>query len=149
MGKEQKLLPEYFRDAGYTTRLIGKWHLGFYQQQYAPTNRGFDSFFGYLGPYIDYFDYTMKDFQYDYTRGYDMRRNLTVAKDFDPIYATNLFTKEAVNVISKHDKKSPLYLQLNHIAPHTGNQDFPMQAPDDVIAKFSNIPSLKRRTLAG
>lgn len=149
LGKDEKVLPQYFKEAGYRTSLIGKWHLGFYQRQYTPTMRGYDSFFGYMGPYIDYYDYTLKDFDSNFTRGFDMRRNLTVANDFDPIYATTLFTNKAVDLISNHDKSTPLYLQLNHLAPHAGNEDFPMQAPADEIAKFSYIPDVQRRTLAG
>lgn len=148
LGKEEKLLPEYFKDAGYKTALVGKWHLGFYQKKYTPTFRGFDSHFGYLGPYIDYFNYTLKDYDHNYARGFDMRRNLTVANDFEPIYATNLFTNEAIRLI-KTTKKQPLFLLLNHLAPHAGNEDDPLQAPKEEIDKFSYIVNTERRTLAG
>jgi uncharacterized sulfatase len=40
--------PEVLRKNGYTTALIGKWHLGA-QKQYHPRQRGFDHFFGFLG----------------------------------------------------------------------------------------------------
>lgn len=78
-----------------------------------------------------------------------MRRNLTVADDIDSIYATDLFTNEAVKVIEKHDKTKPLFLCLNHLAPHAGNEDFPMEAPEEEIEKFSHIANEQRRTLAG
>lgn len=78
-----------------------------------------------------------------------MRRNKTNADDIDRIYATDLFTTQAVKTIANHDKNVPMYLQLNHLAPHAANSDFPMQAPVDVIEKFSYIESEKRRTLAG
>lgn len=58
LGMNNKLLPEYLKGAGYKTHMIGKWHLGFYEQKRTPTRRGFDSFFGYLGGDIDYFNYT-------------------------------------------------------------------------------------------
>ena len=38
---------ELFKDAGYATACIGKWHLGF-QEQYLPKNQGFDYYFGIL-----------------------------------------------------------------------------------------------------
>lgn len=88
-------------------------------------------------------------FNRNYARGYDMRRNLEVAKDLDDQYATNLFTNEAVNVIKNHNKSIPLFLQINHLSPHAGNEDEPMQALPEDFEKFSYISDDKRRTLAG
>ncbi|KAG5680743.1 hypothetical protein PVAND_010232 [Polypedilum vanderplanki] len=149
LGTKEKIMPQYFKEAGYITRLIGKWHLGFYQKQYTPTQRGFDSFFGYLGPYIDYFDFTLKMFDRNFSRGYDMRNNLDVFNTTLPQYATELFTKEAVKVITNHDKKNPLFLMVNHLAPHAGNEDFPMQAKKEDIARFNYIKDETRRILGG
>ncbi len=40
--------PEVLQKNGYKTALLGKWHLGD-MQQFHPTRRGFDHFFGFLG----------------------------------------------------------------------------------------------------
>ena len=37
---------EAFRDRGYATGYVGKWHLGDYDEQYRPVNQGFDFNFG-------------------------------------------------------------------------------------------------------
>ena len=148
LGPDEKIMPQYFKEAGYSTALIGKWHLGFFQEQYTPTKRGFDSHFGYLGPYIDYYDYTYEETNNNFT-GYDMRRNLSVADINPKPYATELFTNEAVNLIKTHNyNSSALFLLINHLAPHSGNGG-KMQAPQDEIDKFMYIPDIKRRTLAG
>lgn len=139
-------MPQFFKDVGYRTTLIGKWHLGFYQEQLTPFRRGFDSHFGYLGPYISYFDYDLKESNFS---GYDMRRNLTIANERNKTYVTNLFTNEAVKAIQTHDKSKPMFLMVNHLAPHAGNEDSPMEAPEEEIAKFSYILDKTRRTLAG
>lgn len=148
----EKVISEYFKEAGYRTSLVGKWHLGFYQKAYTPTLRGFDSHFGYLGPYIGYYDYSLQMHDRNFSRGYDMRRNLTTNYDIDPKpYVTDLFTDEAVNVIKNHDKVDPLFLVVNHLAPHAGNEkpDNPLEAPEEEIQKFKHIKNKDRRTLAG
>ena len=43
----QVTLSSHLHDAGYTTGLIGKWHLGGHAK-YHPHRRGFDEFFGFL-----------------------------------------------------------------------------------------------------
>lgn len=77
-----------------------------------------------------------------------MRKNLIVNWDTIGTYATDLFTEEAVRQIRTHDQSKPMFMYLAHLAPHTGNEDDPMQAPDDEVRKFGYIKSKKRRTYA-
>ena len=39
-------IADHFKSAGFKTHAIGKWHAGFYTDQFTPTFRGFDSFYG-------------------------------------------------------------------------------------------------------
>lgn len=149
LGLDQKIMPQYFKEAGYKTHLIGKWHQGFYQQQYWPTKRGFDTFFGYLGPYIGYYDHTLVMLNKNYSRGYDLRRNLEVDRSYGELYATDMFTNEAVNVIKNHGDNEPLFLLINHLAPHAGNEDHVLEAKIEDYEKFPYIENEDRRTLAG
>lgn len=149
LGLEQKIFPEFFKEAGYSTHLVGKWHLGFYKRDYAPLSRGFDTFNGYLGPYIDYWDHSfIKPYDRPYARGLDMRKNWETNWGTNGTYATYLLTNFATEVIENQDPNKPFYLQINHLAPHTANQDDPMQAPNEVIDQFKWIKDPKRRTLA-
>lgn len=141
-------MSNYFKDAGYKTHLVGKWHLGFYEKKYTPTFRGFDSFFGYYNGLIDYYNYTY--IQPPYT-GYDFRKNVDSFYGMKSgSYATDLFNDEAVKIIKDFDnKKNPLFLMLNHVAPHTGTYNELLQAPKEEIAKFNYIKDPNRRILAG
>lgn len=56
LGSDEKLMSNYFKEAGYKTRLVGKWHLGHYIRQLTPNNRGFDSFYGFYNGVIDLLD---------------------------------------------------------------------------------------------
>ncbi|XP_012265045.2 arylsulfatase B-like [Athalia rosae] len=144
---QEKLLPEYLREAGYKTHAVGKWHLGYHRVDYTPTRRGFDSHFGYWNGLQDYWSHEVQT-TYGTWRGFDMRRNLTVAWDTAGKYSTDLFTDEAVNLIENHNSDDPMFLYMAHLAPHTGLQDAPFQAPDEEIAKFTHIADPERRIYA-
>ncbi|XP_055526842.1 arylsulfatase B-like [Wyeomyia smithii] len=147
LGLDQKLMPQYFQEAGYKTRLVGKWHLGFFQKAYTPTQRGFESHFGYVGPYIDYWDHSLQ-MSNSSTRGLDIRRDLEVDYTVNGTYATDLFNSEAVRIVKDHNRTDPLFLVLTHLAPHAGNEDDPLQAPEEDVQRFSYIKNENRRVLA-
>lgn len=77
-----------------------------------------------------------------------MRQNLSVSWDTINQYATDLFTDKAVDTIKNHNKNSPMFMILTHLAPHTANEYDPMQAPDDEIDKFNYIKNKHRRIYA-
>ena len=45
---EERLLPQALKEAGYTTAICGKWHLGSFDKAYFPHARGFDHSYGHL-----------------------------------------------------------------------------------------------------
>ncbi|MDF3079338.1 MAG: sulfatase [Sphingobacteriaceae bacterium] len=112
---------------GYTTGLVGKWHLGSLPQ-FHPQKRGFDDFFGFLGGAHSYFD----------KKGI-LRGNEQVA-ELD--YTTDAFGREAVSFIDRN-KGKPWFLYLAFNAVHT-----PMSATEERLAKFFNITDKRRRTYA-
>ncbi|XP_003702313.2 arylsulfatase B [Megachile rotundata] len=143
---QEKLLPEYLKELGYRTHIVGKWHLGFYTKQYTPTYRGFDSHIGFWSGHQDYFDHTAVESPY---WGLDMRRGMEAAWDLHGQYSTDVFTSEAVKLINNHNDSKPLFLYLAHAAVHSGNPYDPLPAPDVDVAKFTNIFDYNRRRFAG
>ncbi|XP_034171357.1 arylsulfatase J isoform X2 [Osmia lignaria lignaria] len=142
----EKLLPEYLRELGYSTHIVGKWHLGFYIKEYTPMYRGFDSHVGFWSGHQDYFDHTAVESPY---WGLDMRRGLDSAWDLHGQYSTDIFTTEAVKLIDNYNDSRPMFLYLAHAAVHSGNPYDPLPAPDQDVAKFSNIFDYNRRRFAG
>ena len=55
LSTRYQLLPELLARAGYTSHLVGKWHLGYCHRAFLPNNRGFDTFFGQYNHATDYY----------------------------------------------------------------------------------------------
>jgi arylsulfatase A-like enzyme len=104
-----KILPQYFRDAGYTTHMAGKWHLGHRNKSYLPNARGFDTFLGHVGGGVGYYDHV-------WDGGIDWQRDGVTEHNQD--YTTDLITSEAVRVIEQRTEK-PIFLYVSFNAPHT------------------------------
>ena len=129
-----KILPAFFSENGYATWMVGKWHLGLHTQQAMPHNRGFDTYYGHLGGYIDFYTHT-------YFGGVDWQRNGET--HFETGYATELLSDEAVSLIKTHDGTQPFFLYLAYNAPHT-----PLQIPPGGLAGFESIENPDRRVFA-
>lgn len=81
--------------------------------------------------------------------GFDMRRDLNTDWSSVGKYSTHLFTKEATDIIQKHNSSVPLFLYLAHLAPHAGTYENPLQAPQEDIDMFQSIKDKHRREYAG
>ena len=64
-------------------------------------------------------------------------------------YATDIFTDEAVNIITGHNNDKPLFLYLAHLAVHSANTYSPLQAPEEAINKHKYIEDDERRIFSG
>src|SRR5262249_10576426 len=52
---DERLLPQALKDAGYSTVMVGKWHLGHSDRRYWPRQRGFDYHYGSMVGEVNYF----------------------------------------------------------------------------------------------
>lgn len=123
-------LAEQLKKAGYTTGMVGKWHLG-HKEQYLPTNNGFDYYYGI--PYSNDMDLTRKlsspsgywdlwtkeaenltkeDFNVPLMRGTQI-----IERPADQTTVTQRFTDESVKFIQEN-KNKPFFLYVAHNLPH-------------------------------
>lgn len=142
---EETTLADRLRAAGYTTGLVGKWHLG-EDPKFHPMQRGFDEFFGFLRGGHNFFpDVPIIIFPDRNGIGEDLGQTpegratldhqILRGKELVPeeTYLTDAFAREAVSFIRRHEAK-PFFLYLSFNAVHT-----PMQATDDRLEKFASV----------
>ena len=116
-------LPQLLKTNGYTTALIGKWHLG-WKTEYAPNAHGFDYFFGFLGGLIDFYTHTAGDGQPD------LFENTTPVQESG--YMTDLITARSVRFIEQNANR-PFFLEVAYNAAH-----WPFQRPDHYSVAANN-----------
>lgn len=147
LPKNETTIATKLTESGYRTHIVGKWHLGFYRREFIPTQRGFDSFYGFLTGGQDYYTHVNRlGFHkqgYRFLNGYDFWRGEEVQRDVAGEYTTFLFAKEAEKIIKEHDPKNPLFLFLSFQAPH-----MPLQVPKRFLRRYTHIKDNKRRVYA-
>ena len=115
LSQDTVTLAEKLKEVGYTTGMMGKWHLG-YEPENGPTRHGFDEFVGHLHGATDYISHVDR-----YGR-MDWWHNEKPVKEKG--HNTTLITKHSVRFIEEHQEK-PFFLFVSHSAIH-----FPWQTHD-------------------
>ncbi|KAL8593460.1 hypothetical protein ACOMHN_000775 [Nucella lapillus] len=143
----ETIMAQHLQTLGYRRHIVGKWHLGFFADPYLPTNRGFETHFGYYTGHEDYFDHEAQDSGF---YGLDFHRNGETLWNVNGNFSTEMYTQEAEKVISAHDPSEPLFLYLAHQAVHAGNMPDPLQVPQKYVDRFTHkIHDVRRRMFAG
>ena len=106
INSEEITTPELLQKAGYTTGIIGKWHLGEWDK-FNPVKHGFDYFFGFM-------DAGNK--KYALYENEKILENIRGSKT-DGIHSPKLL-KAGINFIKKN-KENPFFLYYASPLPHT------------------------------
>jgi arylsulfatase A-like enzyme len=134
LSLKETTLPGRLKELGYATCAIGKWHLGGdASQDYYPSNRGFDEFYGTLNntPF------------YRPTKFVDSRISLDIQQiDDESFYTTDKYAERAVDWLERN-KQKPWFLYLPFNAQHA-----PLQAPQKYLDRFPEIKDEKRKLFA-
>ena len=115
-ARGETTIADYLRRAGYATGIMGKWHLGYNEEQ-NPVNFGFDTFRGMLHGAVDYHSHINTFGRFDWWH------NEKLVKEDG--YVTDLITDHSLRFIEAH-RDEPFFLFVSHLAIH-----FPWQTPDD------------------
>ena len=133
MPTEQVTMAEYFKELGYATGHIGKWHLG-YSEDTRPLAQGFDYSFGHMGGCIDNYSHF---FYWNGPNRHDMWEN---GEEVFPsgTYFPALMVEKAEAFISAHQKE-PFFLYFAINAPH-----YPLQPAEKWRKYYSGLPMPRR-----
>ncbi|BDD12775.1 arylsulfatase (plasmid) [Fulvitalea axinellae] len=124
MPKEEQTIAELLNEQGYSTALVGKWHLG-HLKEYMPNQHGFDYFYGL--PYSN--DMCTgwgrkKPKGYPDLPFYENEKLLEVEPAQDVL--TKRYTEKSLEFIRSNSEK-PFFLYLAYAMPHvpiTASADF-------------------------
>jgi arylsulfatase A-like enzyme len=166
LGLTEHLMPQTFKAAGYQTCMVGKWHLGGWDNdiytatvngasitvnhegdEYLPLRRGWDFHKGQYGGAIHYFTHTTadpgKNNALDWWLNGAPVPNENTDLQGNGGYSTDLLADQAVAQIQTRDKTKPMLLYLAFNGVHAG-----VQAPQSYITKYQNLGVAEpRRTL--
>jgi arylsulfatase A-like enzyme len=132
------ILPDEFtignllQQSGYTTGMVGKWHIDGFDTTATPLRHGFDYFFGWLVSYPSTYESTYWPATwYRNGRLVDIPENQNGNKGY---YTSQLITDDAIRFMEshKHDDK-PFFVMVNHSNPHS-----PLDAPPTTLYDKEN-----------
>lgn len=118
-------IAQYLKRAGYTTGIVGKWHLGDTTAGFMPASRGFDFAMGSLG--------NTNEGVLKYYRGDEKLADIEGGPITSPVYA-----REACGFVEAN-KERPFFLYLSFNAVHT-----PHVASQKWLNRFKDLPTFKQ-----
>lgn len=160
-------MAERLKNAGYVTKMSGKWHLGHSQRQYTPTFRGFQEFYGKYHGGGDHWTHTLDinadtrdgsvwpghpqykaatgplDLHHDrWVNGKHIHQNIF---DQNGTHSSDVIGIQAARMVLEHkDKTKPLFLYIAFQAPH-----WPVQNPSGTAERNLHITGKQRRKWCG
>ena len=142
LSNEEKTVAKTFKESGYSTKIIGKWHCGD-QEEFLPTNHGFDSYFGIpysndMGRQVKIKDYIPNDSSLHKITEWD-RPPLPLVRDKEVIQEqpdqrsiAERYTEDAVKFM-RENKETPFFLYLAHMQVH-----LPLYAAEKFVKESKN-----------
>ncbi|MGF7078973.1 sulfatase-like hydrolase/transferase [Mucilaginibacter sp. UYCu711] len=130
MSGSQYTLGELFKDAGYKTAHIGKWHIG-YNKETEPNAQGFEYSFGFMGGCIDNYSHF---FYWEGPNRHDLWRNGTEINEAGKFFPDMMVDEAGKFMAENKDKPFFMYWAINN--PH-----YPLQGKKKWLGYYKNLPS--------
>ena len=121
LNPDETTIAEALKEQGYTTAIVGKWHLGD-QPEFLPTRQGFDWFYG-----LPYSDDMVGDKQPGWPPLPLMENETVVEAPCDRDTLTKRLTERAMEWIGEH-RDEPFFLYFPQAMP--GSTRAPFSSPD-------------------
>ena len=142
LSTEEKTIAKTLKESGYSTKIIGKWHCGD-QEDFLPTNHGFDSYFGIpysndMGRQVKIKDYIPNDSSLHKITKWDrpplplIRDKEVIQEQPDQRSIAERYTEDAVSFM-RENSESPFFLYLAHMQVH-----LPLYAAEKFVKESKN-----------
>lgn len=120
-------IAEVLKEAGYTTLMSGKWHVGEFRPVW-PVDRGFDRYYGLISGAANYFNPNLtKNPNAERTMAKDDREIPLPSENF---YMTDAITDHAVEMLKEYEDET-FFHYVAYTAPH-----WPLHALPEDIEKY-------------
>ena len=135
---QEVLLPQYLRALGYKNVMIGKWHLGHFNNASTPRSRGFDHFYGFYSGGVDYFTHVSEEscdesvYHANNTCYYDFWDNESPQIGIGNNHQTGLLNERAISLIERHETSTPLFMFVA-----LPNAHLPLQVPQELYERHN------------
>lgn len=142
-------IADRMKSLGYTTGMVGKWHIGYVNGVNRPNDAGFDEFFGFLSGNRRYYGESgPSNIMLRNTTNVEAQwRTQGDSSLYDPTrgrYVTDAFGEEATAFINNHaNDANPFFLYLPVSAPHD-----PYESKQQDYDAFPGITDVTQRTTA-
>jgi arylsulfatase A-like enzyme len=144
-------IAELYQAAGYSTGIIGKWHLGA-GEEHLPNNRGFNYQYGFYGAFSlytpkqttsGYVNHIQDDMSSLHQWGMKRNENAAIRENDVVVTEQDYLTfalKDRAKEFVTAQKDSNFFLYLSFNAPHV-----PFQAPESYYNQFEHIKDKNQR----
>ena len=106
------LLPAKLKRAGYSTAIVGKWHLGARSMRNIPLHRGFDYHFGFLGGGEHHFTQQSYECENLVDLWEGSQAGVGPAYGQNGSYSCELYSRKITEHIEAHNPSVPLFIYM-------------------------------------